>query len=281
MRYLALAFFAPVFAAPSLDRIPAWFEPNGGQFGTAVKFYSRGANGTVLLENRGVAFRLPGDAQVRMELSGKNPDAVPVTGATLPAKTNYFLGNQRSEWKADVPHFADIRYRGVYPGIDAVFYASGKHLEYDFVVAPGSNPAAIKMKFLGARPRIDESGNLVLRVSKGEEVKHLAPVIYQKFNGRRVEVAGKYAINRRGEVSFSLGAYDPAHELVIDPVLTYANYLGGGVIDQINASAVDKQGRLWVVGSTYSQVDMPANTAPAQETNGRLRRVSGCHRDRR
>jgi len=266
MRYLALAFFAPAFAAPSLDRVPAWFEPNAGQFGTAVKFYSRGANGTVLLENRGAAFRLPSRAQIRMEFAGGNAEAKPETGVPQPAKTNYFLGSRES-WKTDIPHFDDVRYRGVYRGIDAVFYASGKHLEYDFVVAPGADPSIIRLRFLGARPRIDPDGNLVLRVGKLEDVKHLAPVVYQKVNGRRVEIPAKYAINRKGEVRFMVGAYDRERELVIDPVLTYSNYLGGGVIDQINASAVDNQGRLWVTGATYSQVDLPLGTQPPQETN--------------
>lgn len=266
MRYLALAFLTPVFASPSMERVPAWFEPNAGQFGTAVKFYSRGASGTVLLEERGAAFRLPSKAQIRMQFAGSNPEVRPETGDPLPAKTNYFVG-KRDAWRTDIPHFNDVRYRGIYRGIDAVFYSSGKHLEYDFIVAPGADPAAIRLRFLGARPRIDSDGNLVLRAGRREDIKHLAPVVYQKISGRRIDVQAKYSINRKGEVSFLLGPYDRTRELVIDPVLTYANYLGGGVVDQVNASAVDSQGRLWLAGATYSQVDLPLGSQPPQETN--------------
>lgn len=53
--------------------------------------------------------------------------------------------------KTDVPTFAGVRYEGVYRGIDWVFHASQKNtLEYDFNIAPETNPKTIAMEFAGA-----------------------------------------------------------------------------------------------------------------------------------
>ena len=55
--------------------------------------------------------------------------------------SNYFIGRDPNNWHTDVPQFAKVRYRNVYPGIDVVFYGNASDLEYDFVVSPGANPA--------------------------------------------------------------------------------------------------------------------------------------------
>ncbi|MFN7918570.1 MAG: hypothetical protein U0Q16_00645 [Bryobacteraceae bacterium] len=50
------------------------------------------------------------------------------------------------------PQYGKVRYSGVYPGVDLVYRASGKRLEYDFVVAPGADASSIALGFL-APPR--------------------------------------------------------------------------------------------------------------------------------
>jgi hypothetical protein len=44
----------------------------------------------------------------------------------------------------------------------------------------------------------------------------------------REAVPGRYALDRDGTVPFALGPDDRERALVIDPVLVYATYLGGG-----------------------------------------------------
>ena len=58
-----------------------------------------------------------------------------------PGKSNYFIGNDPAKWHRDIPQFARVRYRNVYPGVDLVYYGNQGRLEYDFEVAPGSDPS--------------------------------------------------------------------------------------------------------------------------------------------
>src|SRR5690606_25356642 len=54
------------------------------------------------------------------------------------------------------------------------------------------------------------------------------------------------------EYGFTLGAYDPAHPLVVDPTVAFAGYVGGNAIDSINAVAVDGSGAVYATGTTGS-----------------------------
>ena len=91
-------------------------------------------------------------AVLRMKLVGANVKAA-VTGAEeLPGKSNYFIGNDPKKWRTNVPTYAKVKYQGVYPGVDLVYYGNqGGQLEYDFVVAPGADPNMITLDVAGRR----------------------------------------------------------------------------------------------------------------------------------
>ncbi|MFQ5817081.1 MAG: hypothetical protein ACE5H2_03880 [Terriglobia bacterium] len=59
---------------------------------------------------------------LRMKHLGANP-APEVSGLDpLPGKSHYFLGNDPTTWRTHIPHYARVRYKDVYPGIDLIFY---------------------------------------------------------------------------------------------------------------------------------------------------------------
>ena len=86
-----------------------------------------------------------------MKLAGANPNASLTASDLLPGKSNYFLGNDPAKWRNGVPQFARVRYENIYPGINLVFYGNQGRLEYDFQVAPGSDPAQAELEFKGAK----------------------------------------------------------------------------------------------------------------------------------
>lgn len=173
--------------------------------------------------------------------------------------SNYFIGDAH-QWKRDVPRFARVRYRAVYPGIDVLYHSQEGQLEYDFVVAPGAAPSAIAVRFDGAKQiGVNRAGDLELAMVGGTLV-HRRPVAWQDVAGVRHAVEADYVV-RDGAVGFRLGAYDRSAPLVIDPVVVYSTYIGGNAVDTVNAVAVDKDGNTYLTGETTS-IDFPtAGTA--------------------
>jgi hypothetical protein len=163
--------------------------------------------------------------------------------------TNYLLGNDPSRWRTGIVSFAQVRYGEVYPGVDLVYYGSGRDLEYDFVVSPGADPSAIRMLIEGAeRVRVDETGDLVLEVGGGE-IRQRAPAIYQDGPAGRERVPGGYAVHG-DTVTFVVGAYDPTRPLVVDPVIVYSRWYINNGEDYGYAVAVDADGCAYYTGYT-------------------------------
>ena len=162
-----------------------------------------------------------------MHFDGANPAAEIAGTKLLPGKTNYFIGNDPKKWHTDVPSYEAVRYQGIYPGVDMLFYGKQQRLEYDFIVAPGADPKAIALSIAGARKlEINSQGDVLMSVAGGK-VALQKPVIYQEINGERREIAGNYSIANDRQMRFSVAAYDHTQPLTIDPVLIYSTYIGG------------------------------------------------------
>jgi len=223
---------------------------------------------------------------VRLQLVGANARAKAVGLDELPGKSNYFIGRDPKKWRSNVPNFAKVKVKGVYPGVDLACYGNQGQLEYDFLLAPHADPRAIVLDVVGegsALPRaaggrpyqISADGDLVMGAGDGTVVFH-RPVVYQpdltRPGGRR-PVDGRYAVrkstvqsgNETYEVGFEVGPYDRGKTLVIDPVLVYSSYLGGSGVDYANAVTVDSTGNIVVAGFTYSP-DFPTTSGSYQPT---------------
>ena len=268
--------------------LPLSFEANHGQSDSKVKFLSRGSGYSLFLtsneavlvlsqseadENRkasrvartAVRAKHRKSAVVRMTLVEANPQSQAAGHDALPGKSNYFIGNDPAKWRTNIPTYAKVRYEGVYPGVDLVYYGNQGQLEYDFVVAPGADPRLVTLAFEGAREvHIDARGELVLGVEGGEVRQH-KPVVYQEVAGVKQEVAGRYVMKGTRQVGFRVAAYDPSRPLIIDPVLVYSTYLGGSDEDVGFGIAVDAAGNAYVTGET-SSTDFPTTAGAAQTT---------------
>jgi len=88
---------------------------------------------------------------LHMKFVGANARAE-VTGLEeLTGKSNYFIGNDPTKWRTNVPNYAKVKYADVYPGVDVVYYGNQGQLEYDFVVQPRADPRQIALD-LGGEP---------------------------------------------------------------------------------------------------------------------------------
>jgi hypothetical protein len=59
---------------------------------------------------------------VRMRLVGGNAKGRIVGLNELPGRSNYFIGNDPKKWRTNVPSYTRVKYEGVYPGVDLVYY---------------------------------------------------------------------------------------------------------------------------------------------------------------
>ncbi|MGD9730500.1 MAG: hypothetical protein AB7L09_10120 [Nitrospira sp.] len=172
-------------------KLPLSFEANHGQWDPAVQFITRGRGHQLFLTpNEAVlALRTGQDkpdrrernttphtassspppsshSVVRMSFAGADPQAEMVGLEPLPGIVNYFIGDDPTKWRTNIPTYQKVGYKDLYPGIDLVYYGNQGQLEYDLVVAPGADPTQIMLAFEGAeRIAVDEQGDLVLTLA--------------------------------------------------------------------------------------------------------------------
>jgi hypothetical protein len=207
--------------------------------------------------------------EIAMRLAGARGNVAPQAAGPQAGSANHLVGSP-GRWRLGVPLFEKIRYAGLYPGIDLVYYGNQNQLEYDFVVAPGASWRSIRLEFTGAKAvEIDQYGDLKLQTSWGW-LRHRRPRVYQQLARSRREVSGHFVLLGGRQAGFEIGAYDPGVPLVIDPTLVYASYLGGNAADNGYSVAVDSSGCAYTVGETWSPnfpLLNPMQSVPAGDTD--------------
>jgi len=244
--------------------------------GVGLGLHSGGAQETRSLSAEARSTEERNTDVVRMKLIGANPQPAVAPEDRQISRSNYFLGNDPTRWRTDVPNYSRVRYSGIYPGIDLVYYGNQRQLEHDFAVAPNAGPTKIVLGMPGAKGvQIDaETGDLIVTVGHSS-MRLLKPVTYQETNGSRDLIPSKYKLLAGNKVGFTIGSYNHSRPLIIDPVLVYSTYLGGsgingqgypGAGDQGNGIAVDSSGSAYVVGTAYS-TDFPVTGSDFQSHN--------------
>ncbi len=215
------------------------------------KYVGRASGYAIEVTPERTSFLTP-SARIEMEYQGARTPRL--TGEEqLPGRANYFTGADRAAWRSGIKMFGRIRHRELYPGIDAVLYASGGLLEYDLIVHTGADASTIRLRTRGAeKVSIDGSGDLVVSSGSGD-LRWKKPEIYQLVEGRRVPVQGSFLREDGDTIRFKIGAYDRRRDLIIDPVLVYSSYLGGTGNESGRAIAVDGSGNVYVAGVTTTQ----------------------------
>jgi len=266
---------ARTWSESSYGKLPLSFEPNQGQASEGIKFVSRGRGYTLYLtgDEAILGLRTAGPVSpakgkdvgsdsrpskpdaLHMKLQGADQRAQTIAFDRLPGKTNYLIGKDPQKWNTNIPNYAKVRYKNVYHGIDLVYYGNQRLLEYDFVVAPGGDPKAITLEISGTEKsspiRIAENGDLLIE-AKGGEVRFHKPVVYQIESSssqasKRQSVEGHFVLLAKNRVGFEVSTYDATKPLYIDPVISYATYLGTPDRESGEGVAVDAEGNAYVV----------------------------------
>jgi hypothetical protein len=274
-------------AAPDFGKLPLSFVPNRGQINTEdVRFQAHALGGTIYFAPQEIVLALPteqhhlqpGNNQVisdsaqhlssenskpsmlRMRFQDANLAPEVVGSDQLPGIVNYYIGSDPDKWRTNLPRYAGITYKQIYPGIDLHYEGTNSHLKGTYIVAPGANPGLIRWKYEGASSvRIHETtGDLLIAIEPQEmeaAVTESAPIVWQEIHNQQVPVDARYVISDNGVITFALGSYDPAYPLQIDPTLIYGTILGErgagcfGTIDNCGGDiAVDGEGSAYITG---------------------------------
>ncbi|MBW4679414.1 MAG: SBBP repeat-containing protein [Microcoleus vaginatus WJT46-NPBG5] len=260
------------------------FIENAGQADAEVKYQIKGAGHTFYFTPNEVIFTAEGKGEgetenissvVRSNLIGSNVNPTIETLEKLPGVANFLNGDDPNQWQMDVSTYEGVVYRNVYEGIDRLYKGTEGHLKGEFIVEAGADAGQIKIQYKGIEDlQLREDGALIIKTGTGELIDS-APYVYQEINGEIKEVESAYKLLGDGTVGFSLGAYDSAHTLVIDPVLVYYQQVPDVFSDGYrmiigsysNAIAVDSAGNVYITGSTNSTQFPTVNgyqaTAPA------------------
>ena len=264
-------------------KIPLSFEANQGQTDPAVRFLSRGSGYSLFLTDDAAVLALTKPAThfpkqthlpnqqrptsndvIRMKFLGASAKAEAKGTEPQPGSVNYLIGNDPNKWHTNLPTYGRVKYTGVYPGIDLVYYGNQSQLEYDLLVAPGADPHDVRLGFTGAtKVALASSGDLTITAANGEISFH-KPLVYQVKDGRSQSIDSRFTLLSKNAVGFSLGAYDHSRALVIDPVLAYSTYFDQATPQFIG---VDAAGYAYIAGLVASGANFPLSQTPVQPVN--------------
>jgi RHS repeat-associated protein len=256
----------PAAAVPAVTSGGLAFELNEGQTNSSVRYLARTGATQVFLTDTAAVFAVGrSDLRTRdvfqMSLVGANTAPHISASAPLSSHTNYLIGSDPRGWHTNVPQFGVVSYQNVYAGVNLVYHSSASgNFEYDFDVAPGTSPSAVRLHWQGLQAlSTDAQGNLLLQTAGGTVVQP-APVIYQvAADGSHQSVHGRYVLLGGTDAGFAIDSYDAARTLVIDPTVSWATYVGGNSDDESFAIATDKVGNSVITGVTAS-TNFPTTT---------------------
>lgn len=190
------------------------------------------------------------------------------------SRTNYLIGKDPSKYRTNVPDYKMITYTGLYNDIDLCYYSTGRNLKYDYVLRPFADMSQIQMYCEGVLGlSINSKGQLEIKNEWGTLVEEL-PESYQLINGTKRQVAIQYCLLDNYTFGFkAVGDYDPAKELIIDPViLDWSTFVGLTVTGDegyIYDIAADQAGNVYGTGYVYG-TSFPVTPGSFSGTSGGL-----------
>lgn len=217
---------------------PSWFIKNVGQFNNESKYSLNSANSNTYFYNQYIVHQFialkdksdslnPDVLNIRIDFENCNPHPTFQEREHLASRSNYFSGNDPSQWKSNLPLFGTLVYNNLYDKIDLVYYNSTQSKKSDFVVHAGGNYKDISLKYSGVTGMtVNDQGILQISSDAGEITEQI-PEAYQIINGKKIPVKANFVVAENFRVKFEVQDYNHAYNLIIDPQLIYSSYFGG------------------------------------------------------
>ncbi len=190
-------------------------------------------------------------------LEGANTKIQPTTAQPLNYNERYYIQNLEG---ATAQAYRRIVYADIYPHIDWVLYMTDGGLKYDFIVHPGGNVSDIKIKYNGAQNLVNEQGNITATTPMGS-VTEKAP--YTFYANTDIPIPSEYILENN-TISFKVAQHNG--NIIIDPSLEWASYMGGSSEDRGMCASSDTAGNVYMAGRTGSASSTNVYTSGAHQT---------------
>ena len=301
------------------DKIPITFTSNTGQLESQVKFIAKGNGITIFFTPEGTTFLLDRETEesltkrktaslakgiltydenepvahdpkiereyyvLNLNFINANPNPEVIGEEILPWKNNYFIGNEPSKWRTDVPNYSKIRLRSLYDGIDLIYYGNKNGIKCDFVVQPGAAPGQILLSYdFGGfidkeLLRINGESELEVKTPFGNLIKR-KPYCYQEINGEKIEIEANYRIidEQLNIFTLNVSTYNSDFPIFINSEIVYSKSFDVTYDEYLKYISVDGNDNAYVIGYTESR-DFPTTTGAFNENyNGGTYDVFVC-----
>ena len=155
-----------------------------------------------------------------------------------------------------------VIYADLWPGITLSYErVAGGIFQSNYHLNPGTDVAQIRLCY-NAPVEIEPGGSLRIKYETGR-MRESAPIAWQYINSRRVPVDVTFGLldspKCKQAVGFTLGQYNPAYPLIIDPTLEWNTSMGSSGFDSGRAIAVDGNGNVYVAGDSDATWGSPQN----------------------
>ncbi len=206
--------------------------------------------------------RSQGGTALRFSFAGANPAAALEPFGRLGAHVSYFWGSDPAQWHADVPAWAGVRYRDLYPGIDLVVGGDADGaVPWRLEARAGADLGAVRLQVEGADVASADLGELRFMLA-GREVAVNAPawsvdgepaVLPSALAGPEANVFALSPQAVEGVVPAAEAAASEAAAPEAAADLVYSRLLGGAPAGEGEGGegiAVDSLGNAYFSGTT-------------------------------
>jgi hypothetical protein len=268
---ITLLLVSPTFCALSFGNQPpkseqtsaanrVVFTQNLGQWNQEVLFRASSGKVTLWFTKEGVTYQYyrfddtperDHDLVFAAKFVGASPAAAIQGEGLLEYQSNYFIGSDRSKWRADVPNYSAVVLKDLYQGVDLRFFERSGSIAYEYTVASNADPSKVILDYQGA--------DITATISNGVQTLQTAwGLIEGGLQSPQSDrnLSGQFSGDAVGRFS---DATPSATFDLRSPGLVYSALLGGSLREEGYGIEVDASGCAYIVGYTQS-TDYPTQS---------------------
>lgn len=239
----------------SSNTVTLYFMPN-----TIILQFTSIVLGTDPIANKNTGIEI---TTIQMKLEDSNY-VIPKVEDKTPTYVNIIKGSDQAQWNIKQSFYRKLIYENIYDHIDLVYQINENgDLKYEFHVYPGGSFKDIKIGYNGpfSLERSSEGIQLTINQKQPRTILDQNPINFVGQD-RNTKVNGEFVVFDNSSYGYSIDKYDHAKVLIIDPMLEFSTYTGGGYS---YGFAIDSSGNVYVGGPT-SYSGYPTTAGSLNET---------------